>query len=38
VDVEDADGEVPECENCDHWDEIAPVIEEFFNNIQARIL
>jgi hypothetical protein len=38
VDVEDADGEVPECENCDGWQQIAPVIEEFFNNIQARIL
>ena len=38
VDVEDADGEVHECENCDGWEQIAPVIEEFFNNIQARIL
>lgn len=38
VDVEDKDGEVWECENCDGWEQIAPVIEEFYNNIQARIL
>lgn len=38
VDVEDADGEVHECENCDGWQQIAPVIEEFYNNIQARVL
>lgn len=33
VDVQNSDGDVPECENCDCWDEIAPVIEEFYNNI-----
>ena len=38
VDVEDAEGEVHECENCDHWDEISHVIVDFFDNIQARIL
>lgn len=38
VDVEDADGEVHECENCDGWEQLAPVIEEFYDNIQARIL
>jgi hypothetical protein len=38
VDVEDADGEVHECENCDHWDEISHVIIDFYDNIQARIL
>lgn len=38
VDVEDKDGEVWECENCDHWEEISHVITEFYDNIQARIL
>ena len=38
VDVQDANGEVHECENCDHWDEISHVIVDFFDNIQARIL
>lgn len=35
VDVEDANGEVLECENCDGWAQIAGVIEEFYANIQA---
>jgi hypothetical protein len=34
VDVEDADGEVHECYNADSWEELAPVIEEFYNDIQ----
>lgn len=38
VDVEDAEGNVHECENCDHWEEISHVIVDFFDNIQARIL
>lgn len=33
VDVEDADGEVIECYNADNWEEIAPVIEELYENI-----
>lgn len=36
VDVEDAEGEVHECYNADGWEEIAPVIEEFYKDIQDR--
>jgi hypothetical protein len=34
VDVEDAEGEVHELENCDGWEQIAGVIQEFYDNIQ----
>jgi hypothetical protein len=38
VDVEDSDGDVQECENCDGWREISHVIIDFYDNIQARVL
>lgn len=38
VDVEDANGDVHECENCDRWEEISHVIVDFYDNIQARVL
>jgi hypothetical protein len=38
VDVEDAEGNVHELENCDHWEEISHVIVDFYDNIQARAL
>lgn len=38
VDVEGEDGDVPACENVDGWAHIAPVIQELYDNIQARVL
>jgi len=36
VDVEDEFGHVEDCENCDGWQQIAPMINDLYYNIQAR--